>query len=249
MKPLNHGIGRAVKEIIKTQMTDAKPLAVVLAGHNGSGKSTMWSKRLSDGVRIPLINADRLVSSILPEPGKDGALPEWATRLRNTDPRWMRLAQGGAESFVSLALDSGVPFAIETVFSHWRQLPDGRVESKVDLIERAQAKGYFVLLLFVGLASADLSVLRVQTRVREHGHDVPHEKLVSRYPRTQRAIRHALPIADASVMVDNSLGLDAAFTVVRAQARGHVLYDARQEAGLAPAIAQWMNKVAPTPEV
>jgi predicted ABC-type ATPase len=37
-----------------------KPLAIVLAGHNGSGESTLWYDNLVRALRIPLINADRL---------------------------------------------------------------------------------------------------------------------------------------------------------------------------------------------
>ncbi len=34
----------------------------------------MWRKVLSDRLQIPLINADRMMLSILPETGSDGAL-------------------------------------------------------------------------------------------------------------------------------------------------------------------------------
>ena len=39
----------------------------VLFGHNGSGKSTMWYEHIVDNIQIPLINADRMMLSILPE--------------------------------------------------------------------------------------------------------------------------------------------------------------------------------------
>jgi predicted ABC-type ATPase len=57
----------------------------VLAGHNGSGKSTMWNKRLSDRLKIPLINADRLTLSILPD---RSPIPTWAQSFRDNDERW-----------------------------------------------------------------------------------------------------------------------------------------------------------------
>ena len=44
-----------------------KPIAYVVAGHNGSGKSTLWAERLAPGLKVPLINADRLTLSILPD--------------------------------------------------------------------------------------------------------------------------------------------------------------------------------------
>ena len=57
----------AVQTVLLSQEQSGKPLAVILAGHNGSGKSTLWNGRLSDIIRIPLVNADRMMMSILPE--------------------------------------------------------------------------------------------------------------------------------------------------------------------------------------
>lgn len=184
-------LGDAVSQILRAQQATAKPLAIILAGHNGSGKSTMWRRSLSDQVRIPLLNADRMMLSILPEPGGDGALPSWAQTLRDRDEGWMRVAQDGVQAFVAHAMRAKVPFAMETVFSYWEERPDGSVVSKIDMIEDMQRAGYFVLLIFVGLGDVGLSLLRVHTRVTENGHDVPRERLEQRFPRTQCAIRAA----------------------------------------------------------
>ncbi|WP_260704151.1 zeta toxin family protein [Edaphobacter flagellatus] len=183
-----------------------RPLAIIVAGHNGSGKSTLWNQRLSQALRIPLLNADRLTLSILPEPdGGDLAnLPTWAKELRDDDERWQRISQAAVTSLVEQVVRQQVSFAYETVFSHWRELPDGTVESKIDLIHKFQAAGYSVALLFVGLTHEGLSVLRVRTRQQMGGHAVPEDKLLSRFPRTQRAIKVAAGIADLTLMFDNS---------------------------------------------
>jgi predicted ABC-type ATPase len=225
-----------------------KPLAVVLAGHNGSGKSTMWRRYLSGHLRIPLINADRMMLSILPEPGKDGALEPWAQTLRDGDQRWMKVAQDGVQAFVGHAMQAKVPFAMETVFSYWEEQPDGTVRSKIDLIRDMQAAGYFVLLLFVGLTNVNLSIQRVRTRVAEHGHDVPVARLHQRFPKTQRAIRAASQVADASVFTDNSRTEAQAFTVCRVQIGTKEVFDLRREAAPAPAaIRGWLDILSPLP--
>lgn len=240
------GLPEAVEQILAAQQKTKKPLAIVLAGHNGSGKSTMWRKRLSGQLQIPLINADRMMLSILPEPGSDGALDEWAQLLRDTDESWMRVAQDGVQAFVGHAMRAKVPFAMETVFSYWEEQPDGTVLSKIDLIEDMQRAGYFVLLFFVGLTNAELSILRVHTRVAEHGHDVPMERLLKRFPKTQRAIAAASKVADAAIFTDNSRDLKQAFTVCRVQLGESVLYDLRAgPASVPPAIAEWLETVAP----
>lgn len=240
------GLSEAVEQILAAQQKTKKPLAIVLAGHNGSGKSTKWRKRLSGQLQIPLINADRMMLSILPEPGSDGALDGWAQSLRDTDESWMRVAQEGVQAFVGQAMRARVPFAMETVFSYWEEQSDGTVLSKIDLIEDMQRAGYFVLLFFVGLTNAELSILRVQTRVAEHGHDVPMDRLLKRFPKTQRAIAAASKVADAAIFTDNSRDLKQAFTVCRVQLGASELYDLRASpVSVPPAIAEWLEIVAP----
>ena len=120
-----------------------KPIAIVLAGHNGSGKSTLWKEKLAPTLKIPLINADRLTSSILPEVDPEtGHIPKWAQRLRDDDVRWQVLSQDAVKAMVHLIMVRKMPFATETVFSHWRQRSDGTVESKADLIRELQNGGY-----------------------------------------------------------------------------------------------------------
>jgi predicted ABC-type ATPase len=207
----------------------AKPLAVVLAGHNGSGKTSLWTQRLSDDLRIPLINADRLTESILPARDREtNRLPSWAQHLRDSNEDWQYLSQQGVQAFLSVAMEKKLPFAFETVFSHWEPRSDGTFKSKGDLIRTMQSKGYFVVLLFVGLQSVDVSIVRVANRQAKGGHAVPLDKLLSRFPRTQQAIGHAAAmIADMSVMFDNSRKQKKAFSLVRAQKRDEVLFDCR----------------------
>jgi predicted ABC-type ATPase len=238
-------LGDAVDRILKAQALSVKPLGVVLAGHNGSGKSTMWRKHLSSKFRIPLVNADRMMLAVLPE-SNNGRLVRWARELRDNDQSWMRVAQKGVEAFVAQAMANKVPFAMETVFSHWRERPDGVIESKIRLIEQMQDAGYFVLLCFVGLTNASLSVARVQTRVASGGHEVPLQKLLERFPRTQRAIRSASPIADATILFDNSLDQLRAFSVCRIQLRDEPVFDLRGiDPPPPPAIREWLDIVAP----
>ena len=133
-----------------------KPTAIVLAGHNGSGKSTLWYDRLADGLQMPLVNADRLTLSLLPIADEEQKLKPWAARLRDEDERWQRLSQEGVQLFMGLIMDQGMSFAFETVFSHLDKQADGTIRSKTDTIVTLQEHGYFVILLFVGLANPDL---------------------------------------------------------------------------------------------
>lgn len=232
--------------VIQTQQRTKKPLAIILAGHNGSGKSTMWRRLLSGQLQIPLINADRMMLSILPEANAEGSLDDWAATLRDTDEGWMKVSQNGVQAFVGHAMQAKVPFAMETVFSHWRTKADGTIESKIDLIQDMQKAGYFVLLFFVGLSNVELSILRVQTRVAENGHAVAFEKLQNRFPRTQQAIAEAAHVADGTIFTDNSRDSKQAFTVCRVQLGTEQIFDIRTELGTIPLpINEWLELICP----
>lgn len=236
----------AIDGILDVQTATRKPLAVIVAGHNGSGKSTMWRRGLADVLQIPLINADRMMLSILPEAGEGGHLVPWAARLRDTDRDWMRVAQQGVQAFVGQAMGAKLPFATETVFSYWEPRPNGTIASKIELIEQLKAAGYFVLLLFVGLNDVITSILRVRSRVLEGGHGIDEATLRARFPRTQRAIAAAVGVADASVLTDNSRAPTQAFTVCRVQLASRVLFDIRDGQTLAPGpILNWLDQVCP----
>lgn len=58
----NNLIADAVS-FVQQATTVEKPLAVIVAGHNGSGKSTMWYDYLVDEIHLPLLNADRMMMS------------------------------------------------------------------------------------------------------------------------------------------------------------------------------------------
>lgn len=88
-----------------------------------------------------------------------------------------------------------VSFTMETVFSH---------TDKLKFMERAQAAGYKVYLYFVSTESPEINILRVAGRVAAGGHDVPSQKILSRYDRTMRNLHAALKIAYRAYLFDNS---------------------------------------------
>ena len=239
-----------LQSLLRIAAAEDKPTAIVLAGHNGSGKSTLWYDRLADSLQMPLVNADRLTLSLLPIADENQMLKPWAARLRDEDERWQKLSQEGVQLFMGLIMDQGMSFAFETVFSHFSKQPDGTIRSKTDTIVALQKHGYFVILLFVGLANPELSILRVETRKSQGGHDVPGAKLRSRFPRTQQAIHMASTVADMTLMFDNSRSEREAFSLVRAQRKKTVLYDCRdaqfkQDLELVEVAGLWLSKVAP----
>ena len=235
----------AIDEVLAAQTASGKPLGIILAGHNASAKSTMWRVQMSEKLQLPLVNADRLILSILPEVDDLLELADWAIGLRDRNGSWMKVAQLGVEAFVAQAMDKQLPFAMETVFSDWEPQEDGTIRSKIQRIRQLQDEGYFVLLCFVGLSNVELSIARVLTRVLSGGHHIEEPKLRKRFPKTQHAISEARSVADAAILVDNSLGPEEAFSVCRIQLGAEELFDVRRQGGAEPAILEWLALVAP----
>lgn len=76
-------------------------------------------------------------------------------------------------------------------------------ESKLALIQEAQAKGFFVMLLVV-VDQPERLLARVAQRVTEGGHAVPPERILARYPRTLAHLTQAVRLADAAILYDSA---------------------------------------------
>lgn len=89
-------------------------------------------------------------------------------------------------------------FAFETTLSskHYRRL-----------IIDAQAKGYYVTLLYFWLESVDLAKTRVATRVKEGGHNIAPDVIERRYKRgILNLFNDYLILVDNARLFDNSEG-------------------------------------------
>lgn len=135
------------------------PVLIVIAGPNGSGKTTITSKILRhewlEGAVY--INPDQVAQD------KFG---DW-----NSPEAVLKAAQY-CEEQREACLKSGQSLIFETVLSS---------EGKVDFIQRAHEAGYFIRLFFVSTNHPTINALRIAQRVMEGGHDVPIPKIISRY--------------------------------------------------------------------
>jgi len=151
-----------------------RPIVVVLAGPNGAGKSTFFDTHLaSAGLRF--VNTDVVAREF----GIDAyQASEFTDALR-------RELVSQRESFV-----------FETVFSD-------PVGDKLSFLKEVAASGYTVVLVFIGVSGPDASEERVSIRVRKGGHDVPADKLASRYPRTMANLKAAIRELPHVLVLDN----------------------------------------------
>jgi len=156
-----------------------KSTMIVFAGPNGAGKSTLYATRVAPSFAGPFIDAVLIQRDDLRDPAMASAYE--AARI--------------AAERRSEQLAAGRDFVTETVFSH---------PLKLELIGQAQAKGYTVIVMHVGVDTAALSVARVGARVEEGAHAVPPDKIAARYERGAPLIRQAVLLADRGMVFDNS---------------------------------------------
>jgi predicted ABC-type ATPase len=159
--------------------TPAGPRLAIIAGPNGSGKSTFFDTYLRTEFPV-FVNADEIATRL---PG----VPESVRQLTAAEM---------AEKERSGLIDRGMSFAFETVFS--------RTDYWLDFIQRARARGFYIVLFFLSTEDPTLNAGRVATRVEEGGHSVPIDKIVSRYAGSIRTAVQAIGMVDDFWLYDNS---------------------------------------------
>ena len=159
------------------------PLLIVIAGPNGSGKTTITaevlaSEWLEDAVYI---NPDIVAQE------KFG---NW------NSPEAVREAALYCEQWRERCLANGESLIFETVMS----APD-----KINFIRRAKQAGYFVRIFFISTANPPINAARIARRVMKGGHDVPIPKIISRYIKSIANCAEIAPEVDRLYVYDNSL--------------------------------------------
>lgn len=86
-------------------------------------------------------------------------------------------------------------FCFETVLS---------TERNLELLKKAKERGYFIRCYYVLTADPMINVLRVKSRVESGGHDVPEEKIISRYDKALALVKELVKVCDVCHIYDNS---------------------------------------------
>jgi predicted ABC-type ATPase len=163
----------------------AAPQFWLIAGANGSGKTTVASKPEFRGILAveEMLNPDEITREIqLRHPRLD---------IDHAN----RHAADETEVRVKLAILQRRSFAVETVLSTLKYLLYAL---------RAQAMGYVVSMVYVAVRTPDVAVQRVAFRVQAGGHDVPVEKIRSRWVRSHEILGAFVPHLDSLFVFDNT---------------------------------------------
>jgi predicted ABC-type ATPase len=160
-----------------------QPKLIVIAGPNGSGKTTITNLILKHEwmKNCIYINPDNITKDNFgdwnnPENVMQGA--KFATALRDK------------------CIEDKQSLIFETVFSS---------QEKIDFLIKANQAGFFIRLFFVGTDSPIINASRVAKRVLENGHDVPIQKIISRYYKSIANCIVANAIIDRLYVYDNSI--------------------------------------------
>ena len=139
---------------------------IVIAGPNGSGKTTFASEYLRDS-DIQYISADALAAELVSTPEDLDKAKIQAGRLFFQEIRRL--------------IEAEKDFAVEVTLA-------GKGFERI--IHRLKRAGYTVTIIFLFLKSPDVCIARVQNRVMAGGHDVPEEDIVRRFYRSKHNFWH-----------------------------------------------------------
>ena len=160
-----------------------RPKLLIIAGPNGAGKTTVTSRILRHEwvENCEYINPDFIARD------KFG---DWNSK------EMVLKAANFAEECREKCLENNKSLIFETVLS----APD-----KIDFIQRASQQNYFIRLFFIGTNNPHINSLRVAKRVMQGGHDVPLQKIISRYYKSIANCILLSKIVDRLYVYDNSI--------------------------------------------
>ncbi len=136
--------------------------ALIIAGPNGSGKTTFASEYLRDSETTEYISADAIAERLVSRPEDLDSVKIQAGRLFFQE--------------IHRLIEAGTDFAVEVTLS-------GKGFDRI--ISRLKHAGYSIAIVFIFLKSAETCIARVRNRVKAGGHHVPTEDIVRRFYRSK----------------------------------------------------------------
>jgi predicted ABC-type ATPase len=159
-----------------------RPTLIVIAGPNGSGKTSITTQILKHEwiSNCVYINPDNIAQE---------EFGNW-----NDSENIVKAAIIATERRLK-CIENKESLIFETVFS---------AIDKIDFLVLAKEKGYFVRFFFVGTNHPSINASRIAMRVIEGGHDVPITKIINRYTKSISNCCLTSTFVDRIYVYDNS---------------------------------------------
>lgn len=153
----------------------------IIAGPNGAGKTTASYTVLPEILKCnEFVNADEIARGISPFNPEKVSIQAGRLMLNR----------------IKELINKGETFAFETTLSS---------RYFVEFIRNAKEEDYEIVLLFLMLNSVNLAIERVETRVKEGGHNIPTDVIKRRYDNGMKNFfSRYIEIVDKWFLVDNS---------------------------------------------
>jgi predicted ABC-type ATPase len=164
-------------------VSDKKPTLCIVAGPNGSGKTTTTVQLLNDEW-----TADSLY--INPDNIAQETFGDW-----NSPAAVLKAAEMATQQRYE-CLQQGRDFVFETVFSS---------AEKLEFLQKAKSAGFFIRLFYVCTSTPTINAARIAQRYLNGGHEVPISKVISRYYKSLQNAAKAIAIVDRAYIYDNSI--------------------------------------------
>lgn len=158
----------------------------IIAGPNGSGKTTFAKKFLQDYAKCPnFVNADLIAHGLSPFSPHSAAIKAGKLVL----------------SQIHEFANAGVDFAFESTLAG---------KSYVNLFKELKDKGYKLHIFFLWIPSADLAIARIKDRVKEGGHNVLSQDVRRRFNRSiDNFFKLYRPLIDSWMLFNNAEAVPA----------------------------------------
>ena len=174
-------------------MRKNKPVLIVVAGPNGSGKTTITERLLTHSWTD---NATHINPDIIAQEQFGG----WNNKEA------VLKAANHAEEMRHNCIKNQQNFIFETVFS---------TQEKLDFIQQVIDAEYFVRLFFIATDSYKINEERIKIRMLKGGHTVPAEKIKSRYSKSIDNCSKVINLVDRAYIYDNSENSELLFRTVK----------------------------------
>ncbi|MBU1061755.1 MAG: zeta toxin family protein [Candidatus Omnitrophica bacterium] len=153
----------------------------IIAGPNGSGKTTFATKFLQDYVKCSnFVNADLIAHGLSPFSPRTAAIKAG------------KLVISQIHEFAN----AGVDFAFESTLAG---------KSNVNLFKELKIKEYKLHIFFLWIPNADLAITRIKDRVKEGGHNVASQDVRRRFKRSiDNFFKLYQPLIDSWMFFNNA---------------------------------------------